>query len=174
MLASEIAWVRSRLHFRNNTKVLQYQNPGDIMYRVVERSGKVLKNSERERISEAVHLARETEHMEAEIETEYYVQVQQKGEWKAVDNADLQSVVTENKNGTLYSFSGEGFTVHLQEQEGGEFRVVSGIVAISPQDAIDKSKLWLGCCGFTIAKVYPGNDGWYATEECVYEANNRQ
>lgn len=78
------------------------------MYRVVEISGNVLNGSERERFSDAIHLARETEHMEAELETEYYVQVQQKGEWKAVDNADFRSVVTENKNGTLYSFSGLG------------------------------------------------------------------
>lgn len=136
------------------------------MYRVINvNSREVLSLDELKTYSEAVHLAREAERHDSEPDAE--VQVLNDGKWTRAENNQSIYIETIDRNGDLYSFSAEGFTVHLQEQEGGDFRVVRGIVASSPQDAIDKAKLWLGCCGFTSVKVYPGNDGWYAADEAV-------
>ncbi len=140
------------------------------MYRVVEISGNVLNGSERERFSDAIHLARETEYSESELETFYHVQALEDGKWVDVpDDQPPVSVQSIFMNGALYSFSSEGFTVHAQENQGANLRVVRGIIAASPQQAIVKSKEWLGICKPHNVKVYRGDDGYYSADECIYQ-----
>lgn len=76
---------------------------------------------------------------------------------------------TVERNGTEYQFGPTGFTVHIQERVGEYHMVLRGIIAASPQDAVELAKEWYGFIEIANAKVYPGQDGWYGADEYVYE-----